>query len=250
MSSLLLCTLLILTTLATAFLSGLIGMAGGIILMGVLLLLLPVSQAMILHGFVQLISNGWRAWLWRKFIKWPIALKSFFGAAIALLLMIYLNFVPDKFLVYLALGFLPFIQYLLPQNLKLDITKGFQALACGFVVTLTQLISGVSGGMLDQFYAYSPLDRREQVATKATCQIIGHLTKLIYFGGIVSSVQELSHLPLILFPLLMASAMAGNSLAAKPLERLTNKDFRLWSNRVLMILGIYYLGMAVVTFVY
>lgn len=250
MSSLFVCTFLIITTLATAFLSGLIGMAGGIILMGVLLLVLPVSQAMILHGFVQLISNGWRARLWRKFIKWHIVLKSFLGAAIALILMIYLNFVPDKFLVYLALGTLPFIQYLLPQNLKLDITKGYQAVSCGFIVTLLQLISGVAGGMLDQFYANCPLDRREQVATKAACQVIGHVTKLIYFGGIVSSVHELSHLPLILFPLLIASAMAGNSLAAKPLERLSNADFRLWSNRVLLILGFYYLGMAMVTFVH
>lgn len=244
MSPILLSLILIITTLATAFLSGLIGMAGGIVLMGVLLLLLPVSQAMVLHGFVQLVSNGWRAWLWRRYIQWKIVRHSFLGALGALALMIYLNFVPEKALVYFVLGILPFIQFLLPQNLKLDITKGFQPIICGFVVTLTQLISGVSGAMLDQFYAYSPLDRREQVATKATCQSIGHITKLIYFGGIVSSITELSHLPLMLFPLLIVAAMAGNSLAAKPLERLSNADFRKWSQRVLLVLGAYYLTMA------
>jgi uncharacterized membrane protein YfcA len=247
MSPILLSLILIITTLATAFLSGLIGMAGGIVLMGVLLLLLPVSQAMVLHGFVQLVSNGWRAWLWRRYIQWKIVRHSFLGALGALALMIYLNFVPEKALVYFVLGILPFIQFLLPQNLKLDITKGFQPIICGFVVTLTQLISGVSGAMLDQFYAYSPLDRREQVATKATCQSIGHITKLIYFGGIVSSVTELSHLPLILFPLLIIAAMAGNSLAAKPLERLSNTDFRKWSRRVLLVLGTYYLVMTLIT---
>lgn len=248
MSPILLSLILIITTLATAFLSGLIGMAGGIVLMGVLLLLLPVSQAMVLHGFVQLVSNGWRAWLWRRYIQWKIVRHSFLGALGALALMIYLNFVPEKALVYFVLGILPFIQFLMPQNLRLDITKGFQPMICGFVVTLTQLISGVSGAMLDQFYAYSPLDRREQVATKAICQSIGHITKLIYFGGIVSSITELSHLPLILFPLLIVAAMAGNSLAAKPLERLSNADFRKWSQRVLLVLGAYYLAMAAMNF--
>lgn len=84
MSPILLSIVLIFTTLATAFLSGLIGMAGGIILMGVLLLLLPVAQAMVLHGFVQLVSNGWRAWLWRKYIHWRIVRHSFVGAVGAL----------------------------------------------------------------------------------------------------------------------------------------------------------------------
>lgn len=248
MSTILLSIVLIFTTLATAFLSGLIGMAGGIILMGVLLLLLPVAQAMVLHGFIQLVSNGWRAWLWRKYIHWRIVRHSFVGAVGALTLMVFLNFIPEKALVYFVLGALPFIQYVMPQSLKLDITKGFQPIICGFVVTLTQLISGVSGAMLDQFYAYSPLDRREQVATKATCQSIGHVTKLIYFGGIVSSIGELSHLPIFLFPMLIIAAMAGNSLAAKPLERLTNADFRLWSQRVLLVLGLYYLVMAYLSF--
>ena len=53
---------------ATAFLSGIFGMAGGLILMGVLLALMPVPAAMMLHGVTQLASNGWRAFLWRDHI--------------------------------------------------------------------------------------------------------------------------------------------------------------------------------------
>ncbi len=244
MSPLLLSLILIATTLATAFISGLIGMAGGIILMGVLLLVLPVGPAMVLHGFVQLVSNAWRAWLWRSYIKWRIVGQSFLGALGALGLFIILNFVPGKMLVYLVLGLLPFVQYALPPKLKLDITKPGQGLICGLLVTLAQLLAGVSGAMLDQFYAYSPLDRREQVATKAACQSIGHITKLIYFGGIVSSVQQLQVLPLWLFPALIVAAMAGNSLAAKPLEKLSNTQFRTISQRILLVLGVYYLIMA------
>ena len=46
---------------ATAFLSGMFGMAGGLILIGVLLALLPLPTAMVLHAITQMASNGWRA---------------------------------------------------------------------------------------------------------------------------------------------------------------------------------------------
>jgi uncharacterized membrane protein YfcA len=60
------------TVLVTAFISGIFGMAGGLILMGVLAALLPVATAMVVHGVVQMVSNGYRALLWRKYISWPV----------------------------------------------------------------------------------------------------------------------------------------------------------------------------------
>ena len=59
MSPLLIATLC-LTMVATSFLSGIFGMAGGMILIGVLLALLPLPEAMVLHGVTQMASNGWR----------------------------------------------------------------------------------------------------------------------------------------------------------------------------------------------
>ena len=56
----------------TALLSGIFGMAGGMVLMGALVLLLPISAAFVTHGIIQIISNGWRAWLNRADIVWPI----------------------------------------------------------------------------------------------------------------------------------------------------------------------------------
>src|SRR4051812_33370622 len=42
----------------TALLSGVFGMAGGLILVGVLLVLMPLPQAMVLHAVTQMASNG------------------------------------------------------------------------------------------------------------------------------------------------------------------------------------------------
>src|SRR3981081_1504136 len=43
---------------ATAFLSGLFGMAGGLILIGVLLTILPLPSAVVFHAITQSASNG------------------------------------------------------------------------------------------------------------------------------------------------------------------------------------------------
>ena len=61
---------------ATAFLSGLFGMAGGLILIGVLLTILPLPSAMVLHAITQMASNGWRALLWRAHISGKSFSKS------------------------------------------------------------------------------------------------------------------------------------------------------------------------------
>src|ERR1700682_975546 len=62
---------------ATAFLSGLFGMAGGLILIGVLLTLMPLPSAMVLHAITQMASNCWRAFLWRR----PIRRRAVGGCA-------------------------------------------------------------------------------------------------------------------------------------------------------------------------
>ena len=66
----LLIAVLCLTMVGTSFLSGIFGMAGGMILIGILLALMPVPDAMMLHGVTQMASNGWRGLLWWRHVRW------------------------------------------------------------------------------------------------------------------------------------------------------------------------------------
>src|SRR4051794_18407553 len=54
----------------TSMLSGVLGMAGGILLMALLVSLKSIAAAMIIHGVVQATSNGSRAWLLRKHVAY------------------------------------------------------------------------------------------------------------------------------------------------------------------------------------
>ncbi|HJT12942.1 MAG TPA: sulfite exporter TauE/SafE family protein, partial [Dongiaceae bacterium] len=67
--------------LATSFLSGIFGMIGGLVLMGVLLLFLPVPAAMTLHAITQMTANGWRAVVWHRHILWRILPGYLVGSA-------------------------------------------------------------------------------------------------------------------------------------------------------------------------
>ena len=58
--------------LATAILSAVIGMAGGIVLLSVMLLFLEPLTAIPIHGAVQLVSNSSRGFIQRDHIDWSI----------------------------------------------------------------------------------------------------------------------------------------------------------------------------------
>ena len=55
--------LLVTATLVTSLISGVLSMAGGMILMGVFGFFLSVPAAMVLHGVAQTVSNGSRIFL-------------------------------------------------------------------------------------------------------------------------------------------------------------------------------------------
>ena len=65
---------------SSSFISGVFGMAGGMILLGVLLNYFDVPSAMILFSIIQFCANGWRAFQWRHYVRWPIFFKYVVGA--------------------------------------------------------------------------------------------------------------------------------------------------------------------------
>jgi hypothetical protein len=146
---------------ATAFLSGLFGMAGGLILIGVLLTLMPLPSAMVLHAITQMASNGWRAFLWRSHIKWrPVAIYLI-GCAVALAAWSITRYVPDKPVALLLLGVTPFLAWLTPSDLKPDPDSIWQGTFYGSICMGLMLMTGVSGPLMDSFFLGGKFDRNQ-----------------------------------------------------------------------------------------
>lgn len=230
----------------TSILSGILGMAGGMVLMGILAWVLPVQQAMILHATSQFFANGSRAFIHRKHIYKKSLPHYLCGLAVMLVVFSIVSLIPNKLTVFLLLGITPFIAFFLPKSIKLDFTRPWQAFFCGAMVTGFQLTGGVSGPMLDVFFQTRKLTRHETVATKAFTQSISHVTKFVYFGFVVSGFgTATAGLPWWLFFAVIPVSMLGTHLSKYILERLTDHHFFKATQGALFTVGAIYLYKAV-----
>jgi uncharacterized membrane protein YfcA len=235
----LLVILLCLSMVATSFLSGIFGMAGGMILIGILLALLPLPQAMVLHAVTQIASNGWRSLLWFKYIRWQPIGAYVFGCIVAVSLWAVAQYVPDTPTALLLLGVTPFLARLLPRDLKANPESPLQGAIYGVICMSLLLLTGVSGPLLDAFFLGGKLDRREIVATKAICQVFGHTVKLIYFGGII---EQAGIIDPVVGALAITAAMIGTTLSGRVLGAMSDSQYRLWANRIVTAIALYYVG--------
>lgn len=228
---------LLFSTFITSFISGVIGMGGGMILMGLFSALLPISKAMIFHGVTQLGSNGFRALLLWRHIQFKILKPYIFGTALGFMLFSLLVINTSKELVFILLGGVPLLIFIIPKSINLDISKNHNAILCGFVITGIQLLAGASGPILDIFYLNSGLNRFQIMATKAITQTIGHLSKILYFVIILKIHDSFEPILIILFPLTMIGAFLGK----KVLKRMDDAQFLLYSKYLIGIIGLVYI---------
>lgn len=226
---------------ATAILSGIFGMGGGMILMGVLAMTLPVAAAMILHGVTQLGANGYRAFLLRRHIRWPVVGQVAGGGLIALALFTWLQVAADRATVLIALGAVPLVVLALPRETGLTIERPGQAVGCGLLFTAVQLIAGASGPILDAFFLRGRLDRYTIVATKASIAVFGHIAKLLYWAVLLDTAGAAGLAPWV-YVAAVAGAFAGTRIGRAVLDRVSERQFRRGSIALIGAIAAIYLA--------
>jgi uncharacterized membrane protein YfcA len=225
------------TIVFSSFLSGVFGMAGGMILLGVLLNYLDVATGMILFSIIQLFANGWRVVQWRSYVLWPIFGGYLLGALVSFTFMWTIAFVPDKATVYLALGVTPFLVEAVPAALRPNIERRGVPFFTGMVTTVIQILAGVGGLFLDVFFQKSKLDRKTTNATKAVAQSFSHIVRAVYFG----TLSGIGDLPLWAPVPGILLAIAGTSLAPYVIERMTDHGYRQWTRAIIFAISTVYL---------
>ena len=206
--------ILIIAVFITAFISGVFGMAGGLILMGVLAMILPVSAAM---------------------VDWRILGIYLTGSAMAAAALFFAAFELPKPWLFIVLGLVPAVIWIPKNWLKLDAGNPVQAAICGFLVTGLNTVAGVSGPLVDVFFVAAPRDRRIIVATKAATQVVSHLVKVAYYiaPAIAAGALPQTHWLLIASPL----AIIGTTLGARLLEVMSDVQFRNWTKWIVTGIG-------------
>ncbi len=180
-------SVLCVTALLTAVLSAVVGMAGGITLLSVMLIFYDPLIAIPIHGAVQLVSNGSRSIIQRRHIHWSIIWR--YGALLfpmGLLGLSLAQALPPAGARCLIGAFVllatwaPRLLLIGTHPERSDIHRRFWVL--GGVVGFVNVTVGATGPLIAPFFLSLGLTRQALIGTKAACQALGHLAKLAVFG--------------------------------------------------------------------
>ncbi len=213
-------------------------MAGGITLLAVMLLFLDPLVVIPIHGAIQLVSNSSRAVIQRAHLRWDIVAR--YGAL--LLPMGYLGLLlarqlpPD--VTKAMIGVFVLLATWSPKALLLgthpegsDPSRRFVVL--GGVVGVVNIAIGATGPLIAPFFLGLGLDRFTLIGTKAACQTLGHLAKLLVFGvaGFAFAAHWLTLATMI--PMVVIGTWAGSHL----LHRVSESHFIVLYKSVLTLIA-------------
>lgn len=230
------------TVFLTSLLSGIFGMAGGLILLWALFLLMPVATAIAIHGIVQMVSTGSRAWLSREFVDLRILAILMAGLVLAATFFMLVEYRPSLAVVSIVIGLMPILVWLPVSRLTLDASKPLHALVGGLISGGLMIGVGVSGPVIDIFFIRTTIDRRKVIATKAAIQLVAHGTKVLFYWNATDGLTGPDWLAVAAAaPIAIAGANAGYSI----LLRMTDANFRAWTRWIITAIGAVYLSQGI-----
>lgn len=241
--------LLVTASLLTGAVSAVLGMAGGILLLAVMLLFLEPTVAIPVHALVQLTANSSRAVIHARAIRldllWPYGLLLVPAGFLTLPLA---ERAPADAL-RLAIGVFVLVatwrsRWLLlgldPQRLDPRPRFALVGAAAGGLGPLV----GATGPFIAPFFLGIGLTRFQLIGTKAACQAAGHLAKILVFGVAGFAFQD--HLALALGMAL--ATIVGTALGTRLLQRIDDSLFtRLYKGALTLVaLRLVWSGLAAV----
>ncbi len=173
--------LLVLAAVGTSIISAVLGMAGGVVLLSLMTLFLPIHTLVPIHGVVQLVSNSSRSFSLRRHIDVKILAPFLLGlpfgvfASYALL-----KTAPDPRIFLVAISLAIIFAVFRGKSRPIMIPhKAF--ILVGVVSGFLSLLIGATGPFLAMFFLRSDLSKEQIIATKASTQLFTHLLKIPAF---------------------------------------------------------------------
>jgi len=215
---------LVIASFLTSAFTAAMGLGGGVAMLAVLGLGLPVTSVLPVHGVVQLGSNAGRVVMQRRYLRRAVLLWFALGSAagIALGASVVVN-IPDWLAKWaLALFILWSIYRRKSQTTGHDYGKPYFALS-GAVSSFCTMLVGATGPLVAALLANTGLTKQPLVATHAACMVIQHGMKILAFGSLGFAYAQWGSL----LAAMIASGVAGTWLGTRLLDRLPEAGFRL-----------------------
>ncbi len=216
----------------TSAITAAFSLGGGMLLLSVMVLILPATAIIPVHGLVQLGSNAGRVAIQRRHINWTMALPMIVGAIPgAMLGGRFVSLLPET-VFGLAIG----LFILVTSWIKLPkhpITGPLGLGLVGAAIGAIGMIVGATGPLTTLFLSRHP-DRRVIVATHAAITTAQHLAKILVFMTLGFAIGP--WLPLVV--LMIGSGLLGTLTGSHLLERLPDSIFRLGLKLLLTLIAL------------
>jgi uncharacterized membrane protein YfcA len=226
--------LLIIASFFTSAFTAAFGVGGGLAMLALLGILIPVASLIPVHGVIQLGSNTGRAWHQRAEIRFaaavPFIIGSVAGVALGAALVVQM---PDAVLKTLLGLFILVVTW----------TKipGFERLshagiaAGGAVIGILTMFVGATGPMMSAFLAQLfPGDRKALIATHAAAMTVQHGLKVVAF--IIAGFAFASWLPFL--AVMIATGFLGTIFGTRLLGIIPEQKFRFWFRILLTLIAL------------
>lgn len=226
--------LLVVASFFTSALTAAFGVGGGVAMLALMGLFLPVASLIPVHGAVQFGSNTGRAWRQRASVRLDVAGPFIAGSVVGAIGGAFLVVeLPDAVLKLVLGAFILFLVWVkIPGIGKL--TRWGLA-AASVVLAFATMMVGATGPLVAVILAkFFDNDRRALVATHAAGMTAQHALKIVVFG--FAGFAFGAWLPLVAAMIL--SGYLGTLYGTSLLERLPEKAFRKWFRIGLTLLAL------------
>lgn len=229
---------LVLASFLTSIISATVGMAGGTVLLSILVFYFPPATAIPLHAFNQLVSNSRRAWLLRESIQknylyWFCGGALFGNALAAWLLKESLSFAHAPLLIALMIGY----TLLKPKKMPSFKPHNRGFLVAGIVLGFLGMFIGATGLILASFFVRDDLSKEQIMATQGAMQTFSHGLKVLGFIWL-----GFDYLPWLLpLGLMSLATLVGTGFGVTLLKKIPQELFKILYRSVLGISGVYLL---------
>jgi uncharacterized membrane protein YfcA len=216
--------LLVAASFFTSALTAAFGVGGGVAMLALMGVFLPVAALIPVHGAVQLGSNSGRAWHQRANVRLDItvsfAMGSLIGAMVGVFVVVQL---PDALLKMVLGVFIIAVTWTKIPGIDRLGRAGLVVASTG--LSMLSMMVGATGPLMQVILAQilAP-DRKALVATHAAAMTVQHGLKIVVFG--LAGFAFWSWLPLI--AAMIASGFLGTVHGTRLLDRLPEEGFRRW----------------------
>ena len=226
----------------TSALTAAFALGGGVTLLAILSLFLPIQVLVPVHGIVQFASNFGRVMVQRRAVEWwvitPFFVGAVIGAAIGARFVValpepVLHLTLGVFLLIVTFARLPQLAAIGPLGLGLT----------GLATTFLSMFVGATGPFVMALYAHAKFTKEELVATFAGSMVMQHCLKVLAFGALGFAFG--AWLPLA--ATMIVAGFVGTVLGTRVLRRLPEHIFRTSLKVLLTLIGIELVVSAVAT---